>query len=359
MTGLLKKAYWTWKSASLSRAQTRSHFLDFPDPSPKHRIGWVLAGNEWLGSARVKGFLIDESLRQAEENFLSRILYHPSDGDYLHSALEWKPEHWRPFLQRLDVLCFQTRSGYTEQLLEDCRAHGVKTVFSISDLQIHKVPESVFRLSDAVVTSSPFLRDQLLPYHSQVFVIDDPLEVPAGMHRVEHDRRNQPQVVWFGHPGHWNHVEFLKDALRSPMLNGYTLKTISRHPEASVQWHPKTVWHELQDGDIAVIPCDLDQNGKAKSSNRLTALMKLGYPVVATPIPAYQPYIQHGENGYFATDRESWIQSLARLADQSLRQEIGKAARETEALREVELASVRRRWEKLFNRLLEDHCDTR
>lgn len=101
-------------------------------------------------------------------------------------------------------------------------------------------------------------------------------------------------------------------------------------------WKAGQVYQKLLAADIGIIPIDAQPphiDGRAplwkvKSENRLTLKMSVGLPVVATPIPAYEPIVRHGENGYFAETSEQWLARLEELRDPATRERVGRAARE-------------------------------
>lgn len=101
-------------------------------------------------------------------------------------------------------------------------------------------------------------------------------------------------------------------------------------------WHPDGVYREMMQADIGIIPIDTPpaEFGAAvrpawelKSENRLTMKMSMGLPVIATPIPSYEPVIAHGVNGFFARSAQDWKTCLAELRDPDRRREMGLAAR--------------------------------
>jgi glycosyltransferase involved in cell wall biosynthesis len=98
----------------------------------------------------------------------------------------------------------------------------------------------------------------------------------------------------------------------------------------------------MRQADIGIIPIDASPahepgsnapKWKVKSENRLTMKMCAGLPVVATPIPAYEPVIEQGHNGFLARSRRDWIQCLEALRDPDARREIGQRARESVLVR--------------------------
>jgi glycosyltransferase involved in cell wall biosynthesis len=105
-----------------------------------------------------------------------------------------------------------------------------------------------------------------------------------------------------------------------------------------IPWENEGVYHEMLQADIAIIPIEKEDTRlqsrkpaawEVKSENRLTMKMSVGLPVIATPIPSYEPVIQHGVNGFFASSRHDWATCLSALRDPELRKEMGAAARYT------------------------------
>jgi len=103
-----------------------------------------------------------------------------------------------------------------------------------------------------------------------------------------------------------------------------------------VQWREDRVYQALLDADIGIIPIETDATQGAllpgwqvKSENRLTLKMAVELPVIATPIPAYEPVIVQGQNGFLAKDQTDWLDCLAALREPGLRQQMGQTARQT------------------------------
>jgi len=312
------------------------------------RVTWVLSGDEWVGSARLKGILIDRHARQTDCGFDSVVAYMPQGWD---RCLRWSPVQWRPFLMRTDVLVIQTRTGATRALLDECRRQDIAVVLTVSDMEFEEIPARVTEIADAIVVSSEPLQTAASEFHHNVTLIDDPVEVPDGSIRASDDFGSQPELVWLGHSNNWPTIEWLKKALDGPEFSRIRIRTVTSHPIATHQWSPVTVWRDVSHSAIAVIPCKLDDYGRAKSSNRLAAFMAMGYPVICTPIPSYTRLIKDGVNGFFATTAEEWRHCISTLRDPELRERVGTAARHTSALDELRIDNVAARWRSLFESL--------
>jgi len=345
---------WRYNRASCANTQTTACDLEFEVPERAIRVIWVLAGNEWLGSARLKGMVVDDYFRRRKGKVFSRIAYMPGTR-YLSAAMTWRRSTWRSVLkQGIDVVCFQTRTGATEAFLKDCRAGGVAAVFSVSDRDIESVPRAVLELSDAVVVSSEPLARQAGTVHSRVILIDDPIDVPEDYTIIPSPANGRDlTLVWLGHQDRWSDVAFVRQVFDCDEFAPICLKTISQHPQATHQWTPTTVWDDARRGDVAVIPAELTGRGAAKSSNRLACFMAMGFPVVATPIPAYEAHIRHGENGFLATTVEDWRACLRQLQDATVRKRVGENARDTASVKALRIPAVAARWQQLFESLVE------
>lgn len=103
-------------------------------------------------------------------------------------------------------------------------------------------------------------------------------------------------------------------------------------------WDPVGVYEKMLAADIGIIPIDTTPNHteaitapswKVKSENRLTMMMSIGLPVVATPIPSYEPVIQQGVNGFLARTFQEFSVSLESLRDPQIRHDMGLRARES------------------------------
>lgn len=111
-----------------------------------------------------------------------------------------------------------------------------------------------------------------------------------------------------------------------------------RRPFRKVNWTLETVYDTLVSADLGIIPVEpATELGpglpvpwwKMSSENRLTLKMSVALPVIASPVPAYLPIIEHGLNGYIAHDREEFLDCLTKLRDPAKREAMGRNARET------------------------------
>lgn len=312
------------------------------------RVMWVLAGDENVGSSRLKGILIDRFAHEFECGFLSNLSYSSIQMDM---RLKWQSNEWSPFLKRADIVVLQTWTGSTLEFLENCRLLGIPVVFTLSDMEFQKIPDKLFKLIDAIVVSSEVLQEKALTYHNNVILIDDPIEVPPERKLNRTNHNVDPEIIWMGHPDNWAETDFIRTLLREPEFRLIQLRTVSKHPQATHQWDLDTRWDNISRSDIAMLPCRMDEWGIAKSSNRVASFMALGYPVIASPIPSYRKLMEHGKNGFFAERKEEWINYLRILRDYKMREKIGTEAYTNPRLNEIRIDNIVRQWAAIFSQL--------
>jgi glycosyltransferase involved in cell wall biosynthesis len=304
-------------------------------------IGWILLGDETLGSSRIHGinihnFLMANSVRSA-----------------VVQTNAWKTPNitasrWRQFkllFSGINILIFQkVISQEAINLTKIVKKVGIKTIL----VQCDKVDTEMIRAVDQVVVTSDFLKEYYFDTCKvRSVVIDDALEIDTSLLK-KHEEKSFPEVVWVGHQDNWRTLELISGILRE---THFPFKTISNHPDASVRWDLGTVYKEILGADIAVIPSFADEWSLAKSSNRLTMFMGLGMPVIAAPVPVYKKIIVNGVNGFIAENSSDWIKYLHLLKDVELRKRIGTEARNC-VIGQYGVDVIGKKWISLFRSLL-------
>lgn len=279
-----------------------------------------------------------------------------------------------------------------EELVRRLSASGIKTVYGVCDL----VNAAMADVTDATIAVTEYLKS-LYPQALQpkIEVVHDGIENP-----------NACKLTWEDHSGSRRRplraVLVTSSTLtRLPVLNKppewLEVSIVGRYPPAAerlrrlrearwkmalqppgdrlayasfllnprirrVEWDPVGVYEQLQQADIGIIPVETSTQQEAaagvpdwrvKSENRLTMKMAVGLPVVATPIPAYEPVIQQGVNGFLARSTRDWIASLEALRDPDLRRDVGERARRS-VLDQYSMQEQGRRLVAILQNLLSD-----
>lgn len=270
---------------------------------------------------------------------------------------------------RTDVVVFQKIHGWSVmRAVQRLREAGIRTVYCVCDL----VDDEMADATDATIVVTQFLKSL---YRSdlqhKIHVVHDGIERPdvqRALDGTQHpgaDRGALRATLVTSH-----------DLYRIPVFDlppaGWVVEIIGRFPAESSRrhrmraaiwslakihepaaklatvrsmlhprirhtaWHPDTVYEHLRRSDVGIIPVDSSERSgpgapvpawQVKSENRLTLMMSIGLPVVATPIPAYEAVIDHGINGFFARSPGDWQACLRSLRDPALRASVGARAR--------------------------------
>lgn len=328
------------------------------------KVGFVLLSNSSnpIPSTRIAVLNMLPFLR--EEGFDVRIVYDPDqdtetpDVSHLFEAI---------LTQALDIVVFQKVHGSgVLPLVSRLRERGVATVFEVCDV----ISPAMAAATDASVAVTDFLRSQYpAALQPKIHVVHDGIERPEVCKTDWGTGRGSPwkplravlvtsamlhTLPSIVSPPNWLQVKILGAYAANPIRRlretRWKMMSLSSAAErASYRhfllnrrircqaWRADEVYEELRNADIGIIPIDTQPtpvNGRPplwqlKSENRLTLKMCVGLPVVATPIPAYEPIVRHGVNGYFAQTSEQWAASLEELRNPATRERVGRAARES------------------------------
>ena len=278
------------------------------------------------------------------------------------------------------IVYFQkVRGRSVEELVQRLSEASVRTVYGVCDF----VDAEMTRLTDLTIIVTDFLRSRYPEsLQSKVHVVHDGIENPSvfksdwGKHWGSRGRPLRAVLVtsqhltclpvivkpppWLEisivgrHPPTFNYVRRIQGLCRE-MLDerheqrmDYLAFLLDRRIRR-VAWDARGVYRRLLSADIGIIPIDphADPRWQVKSENRLTLKMSAGLPVIASPIPAYEPVINQGVNGYLAESVQNWMDCLDALRDPRLRRRIGECARESVNVRFSKEEQARRLVEAL------------
>lgn len=249
-------------------------------------------------------------------------------------------------------------------LVRELRVAGIKTVFSICDF----VNPAMCENTDATIVVTDYLKS-LYPEELQhkVSVVHDGVEQPHwqktdwGAHK---GARAEPLKAVLVTSATMDRLPLLPDVppwLHVTIVGAYSapgsrwkrlqanwwqmarknnwrerwryMRFLANSRIACVAWGPESVYEAMRTADIGIIPIEVDPvrdptgEWKVKSENRLTLMMAMGLPVIATPIPSYEPVVAQGVNAFLARSVEDWWEYLEALRDPDLRRRVGQRAR--------------------------------
>ncbi|MGY6552419.1 MAG: glycosyltransferase family 4 protein [Erythrobacter sp.] len=167
--------------------------------------------------------------------------------------------------------------------------------------------------------------------------------VPTVVDLSAYSMRSDPQtdaavkIGWIGTPSTWN-------AYVLPMLRLLTGVAKSAGARISVvggggnvpvdpiidnlPWAEATEVEQIQLMDIGIMPLTDTPWARGKCGYKLIQYMACGLPVVASPVGVNADIVDHGVNGFLASNDEEWRSALnTLLADPDLRRRMGAAGR--------------------------------
>lgn len=119
-----------------------------------------------------------------------------------------------------------------------------------------------------------------------------------------------------------------------------------------VVWTPKSVVKEMCGAAIAIVPLYQCEWCWCKSANKAATFAAVGIPTVASDVPPYREFIEHGVNGYLAFSPNDWYDPLKLLLEsEKLRKKIGSAGKKT-ASKRYSISAVADEWERVLTRVL-------
>ncbi len=220
----------------------------------------------------------------------------------------------------------------SERMVQEMRAHGVKTLFDLTDDRFQGEHgghlKRMVAHAEAVVTVSPLLRHIIKQNTGKdSAIVGDPYEGPRGAARWSPDGRRL-KALWFGHG---LNIVSLQQALPSLLAAGKKHPMDLRIVTADVdgierdckafnrkyrhalslryaQWSIEETWSSLASTDFVVIPAlPGAQWTLAKSPNRIIEALWAGRFVVAHPIPSYVEFKDWAWIGGDLTEGIAWM----------------------------------------------------
>lgn len=289
---------------------------------PKIKIGWILSVDYNTASSRLQGYLIHEwMVRQGVDSHIVannscelkglhdyrfyRIVSRIFSGNYTHIVFEG-PE-WAAF--QISVLC-KLRGKITICV----RCDNLKADY-----------DAYF---DATILPTKMLADSL--GISRKYIIPDCVEVAPSQFKADYSQKfSKLKVVWVGHQGYSAYLLDLIARLKTdPFVNDFVdFVIISKGDFATIQWNLNTVFYDIINCDVALIPLPEGEWYVGKSSNRLAMMMALGMPVIATSIPSYTEIAVDFRDVLFVDGEKEIVDCLVSLSSESVRSFFGQSAR--------------------------------
>jgi glycosyltransferase involved in cell wall biosynthesis len=195
--------------------------------------------------------------------------------------------------------------------------------------------------SDGVTVGNQFLKNEILKVdrEKKVFVI--PTCIDTNLYPQKKKMVNGPEVIlgWIGTKGNLKYLKKLEpvfEAIRQrfPQVK---LKIVSNDfydsphlPIIKKPWKLEDENEDLISFDIGLMPLNDDLWSRGKCGLKIIQYLSVGVPVVCTPVGINSDIVKDGENGFWATNDQEWVDRLSTLIlNQELRSQMGLKGIET------------------------------
>lgn len=251
--------------------------------------------------------------------------------DFPHSYELWesmKMRHQKPFLMEIDDYFMDVPP--TNEAHDQYRPGTMRSQVALEQM----------RHSDAIVVSTPYLKELYKDYHDRIYVVPNSIDFSEwkGLETKRHDRL---RIGWIGGGTHSADLEMVQ-----PVIDELTQKykdvwfyCIHGCPQV-YKTMPKVYWTKRwakinlypkfmasYKFDIGIAPLEDNNFNRGKSNLRYLEYSALKLPSVSSPLPDFVRSIEQGKTGFLASDLEAWKQHLEELIqNEGLRRDMGKKA---------------------------------
>jgi glycosyltransferase involved in cell wall biosynthesis len=205
-------------------------------------------------------------------------------------------------------------------------------------LLAHKI-DRVMANAKLVVAGNPYISDRAYQAGAKRVVII-PTVIDLERYSPKPIGNNDGKtfnIGWVGSPGTSTYLRSIEPAFQELTRRhnctftfvGAGSLTLDRLNLSIKKWQESTEVEYIQSFDVGIMPLDNTPWEQGKCGIKLIQYMACAVPVIGTPIGVNQEIVQHGVNGFQATDPDEWIDYLSRLAaDPQLCQRMGAKGRE-------------------------------
>ena len=211
--------------------------------------------------------------------------------------------------------------------------------FLIGKLENPASVQQLIGISDQVIAGNSYLVQYAGQFNRCVKHIPTPVDTTRFFPSGESPSRETCTIGWIGSPSTTKYILGLAPVFeRLAKIHPFRLKIIGsdrplRLNGVQVEHRPWSLFSEAEEFrtcDVGVYPLWNDEWSRGKCGFKALQFMASGVPVVASGVGMNTEIIQDGVNGLLARSPEQWVEGLSQLlGDESLRQQLGMAGRQT------------------------------
>lgn len=227
--------------------------------------------------------------------------------------------------------------------------------------------EDIVALSEMVIVGNQYLADYAKRFGKRVEVIPTTIDTDYYRHVNNVNPKDEGTVCigWTGSSTTIKHfslaIPFLKrirekygERVKFRLIADRACEEVFEGLEF-VRWNKETEVDDLLQVDIGIMPLPDDEWSRGKCGFKGLQYMALAKAAVLSPVGVNVDIIEHGVNGFLASDEQQWYELLCELIENpELRQKIGNAGRET-VVKRFSFDSQKQRYVGLFQDVCSIH----
>ncbi len=257
-------------------------------------------------------------------------------------------------LPSFDVVCIQRRLLPPFEFYW-IRKKAPKILFDLDDAIMYRSSRSphphsfsrrmkfrwMVKGSDVVTVGNRFLKEEVLRVDpgKKIFIIPTCIDTDLYPQKKGISAGDEIVLGWIGTKGNLRYLQKLEPVFeiigrRFPQVR---LKIVSNDfydssyvPTLKKVWKLEEENGDLVSFDIGLMPLGDDLWSKGKCGLKIIQYLSVGIPVVCTPVGINSDIVKDGENGFWATTPQAWVDCLSTLIeDPALRAQMGRKGIET------------------------------
>ena len=194
------------------------------------------------------------------------------------------------------------------------------------------------RVSNTVIAGNSFPKEKALAYTPDVVMI--PTSIPIERYSLKDytQKKGKVTIGWIGDHGSIHYLKRLQgvwEEIGRRYQDRVELKIIcdtffdcDNIFVRKINWSEGSEVEELKDIDIGVMPLIDDPWSWGKCGLKILQYCGVGVPVVCTPVGVNRDVVKDNLTGYWATDKDEWVEKISLLIEDSgKRKEMGIAGR--------------------------------
>lgn len=231
-------------------------------------------------------------------------------------------------------------------ILKKIRKNNIPIIFDFddaiylnekSDQKNLQKTESLINAATTIIVSSEILSKFCQQLGKDPILINSPVDTDK-LFPIPNKISSKVCIGWIGSPWTTKYLYQLADVFKKLSLKfNFEIVTVGAKKDFNIEginiinleWTSEKENEYLNLMDIGIMPLTIDKYAEGKGGYKLLQYMSVGIPSVASPVGINNQIIDHGKNGYLASNSEDWVYYLELLiSNKNQRTEMGLVARE-------------------------------